>query len=74
VPASPLNPLSSRTHWSATKDNHGWIGELKKEGASPPLELSPAFERNKLRTWMINLFERAIQGLRINEKTDTHIT
>jgi hypothetical protein len=37
----PLYPLSSQRHYEVFKGIYGWRGELKREGAEPPLKFSP---------------------------------
>jgi hypothetical protein len=46
----------------------GWRGELRREGAAPPLKFFPPLEQNKIRAIIIYLFERRIKGVSIENQ------
>jgi hypothetical protein len=74
VLTSPLGPLSSQSHWQATTDIYGWRGDFRREGTSPPLIFSPPLEQLLIRVYGINLFERGIQGVSIDEQPNVNST
>jgi len=70
VITSPLSlqgePLSSWKHWQELININSWRGECKREGASPPLKVSPPLKQTYFLSHAIRLFERGFKGVSLN--------
>jgi len=58
--------LSSWKHGQELINNDSWRGECKREGASPPLKISPPLKQTYFLSRAILLFERGIKGVSLN--------
>jgi hypothetical protein len=58
--------LSSWKHGQELINIDSWRGECKREGASPPLKVSPPLKQTYFLSRAIRLFERGIKGESLN--------
>jgi hypothetical protein len=64
---TPLSPLQPET-WRGHHRFFGWRGELRREGAKPPLIFSPPLKQTDFALLNTNLFERGIKGVSIKNQ------